>query len=194
MSFTFLCISIPTWRGRWRTQPSHPHCNIISYTTQCLTHNYVRKGELHIFIHFNTNMEREMENTPYTYPTTLTYSRTPYNTIHFVSVGTWRWSIHNHPYHPPPPKLLTHNNIGKGVFHLFCISIPTWRGRWRTHPTPTLPPHPYHPHTQEHFTIQFILCQLEHGDGDGAYTPNPTTPPPLTTSQYDFFFSVTTLI
>ena len=89
------------------TTPSLEHfTSIISFTTQCLTHNYMRKGELQIFIHFNTNMEREMENTPYTHPT-----------------------------------------------------------------TPPLPP----PHTQEHFTIQVILSQLEHGDGDGAYTPTPTT-------------------
>ena len=37
------------------------------------------------------------------------------------------------------------------------------------HPTPTTP------HTQEDLTIQVILSQLEHGDGDGAYTPTPTT-------------------
>ena len=92
------------------TTPLPPHLehftNIISFTTQCLTHNYMRKGEFHIFLHFNTNMEREMENTPYKHPTTM----------------------------PLPP-----------------------------------------PHTQEHITIQVILSQLEHGDGDGAYTPTPTT-------------------
>ena len=98
--------------------------------------------------------------------------------------------MENTHFTPPPPPL---GHFGE--FHLFMNlntnmqmeNIPY------THPTtPPLPP----PHTLEHFTIQFILGQLEHGDG--AYTPNPTTPPttltpttatPLATSQYNFLFS-----
>ena len=51
----------------------------------------------------------------------------------------------------------------------------------------TTPPQP--PHTQEHLTIQDISSHLEHGDGDGAYTPTPTTnlhppPPPPHTQEH----------
>ena len=116
MSFTFLCISILTWRGRWRWRthptptpphhPYHPHipkntsqCNLFwvhwnmememehtqkplpPTTTQPLMHNYIRKGEFHIFMHFNMNMEREMENTPFTPPSPTTL--TPLNTSHY---------------------------------------------------------------------------------------------------------------
>ena len=59
----------------------HTHPPLPPTTTQPLMHNYIRKGEFHLFMHFNMNMEREMENTPFTPPPTTTL--TPLNTSHY---------------------------------------------------------------------------------------------------------------
>ena len=64
-------------------------------------------------------------------------------------------------------------------FTFLYISILTWRGRWKTHPTSTLPPHPCHPLIPRNTSQYRLFChQLEHGDGDGAYTSQPYHPPP----------------